>query len=85
MAIQLVCTPRSLPRSMMVAAAVQAVKVNPSNHPNGALVMRALGANPPREKIALYVGKNGTRTASSSKWRFSTTRRPTCASASCST
>ncbi len=57
MTVSLVCTPRALPRHLLVAAAERAVSINPSNHPNAAIVAHALGFNPPRERIAILVGK----------------------------
>lgn len=57
MATRLVCTPRSLPQHLLVPAAQKAVAINPANHPNRSLLIHALGVNPPREKIAIYVGK----------------------------
>ena len=57
MAIQLVCTPRALPAHLQVAAAERAVALNPANHPGAALLSRALGMNPPKERIAVMIGK----------------------------
>lgn len=57
MNVILVCTPRSLPAHLRVAAAERAVALNPANHPHSALVAHALGPNPPRERIAVLVGK----------------------------
>ena len=57
MAIQLVCTPRALPANLQVAAAERAVAVNPANHPGPALLSRALGLNPAKERIAVMIGK----------------------------
>ena len=57
MTISLVCTPRSLPTHLRVAAAERAVAINPSNHPHAEVIAHALGPNPARERIALLIGK----------------------------
>jgi hypothetical protein len=57
MTIQLVCTPRALPQHLRVAAAERAIAHNPANRPHALIVARALGPNPPRERIALLTGK----------------------------
>lgn len=57
MSISLVCTPRELPTHLKVAAAERAVAINPANHPPADLIARALGPNPPRDRIAIMVGK----------------------------
>jgi hypothetical protein len=57
MAIQLVCTPRALPAHLQVAAAERAIALNPANHPGPALLSRALGLNPGKERIAVMIGK----------------------------
>jgi hypothetical protein len=51
------CTPKSLPRELWVSAARKAVEVNPANHPDTALVARALGPAPSIERIAVLVAK----------------------------
>lgn len=57
MADRIVCTPKSLPSSMHVAAARTAVAVNPANHP-GARAARALGTGPGAPaRLALVVGR----------------------------
>lgn len=57
MAIQLVCTPRQLPEHLRIAAAERAVAHNPANRPHSLIVARALGANPPKARLALLTGK----------------------------
>lgn len=57
MSALLVCTPRQLPQHLRMAAAERAVAINPANHPSASLVGLVLGANPPRERIAVLVGK----------------------------
>jgi len=57
MAIQLVCTPRALPEHLRIQAAERAVAHNPANRPHSMIVAHALGANPPRARIALLTGK----------------------------
>jgi hypothetical protein len=57
MTIQLVCTPRQLPEHLRVTAAERAVKHNPANRPNSLIVAHALGANPPKARIAVLTGK----------------------------
>lgn len=51
------CTPKSLPRDLWVAAARKAVEINPANHPDTAVIARALGPAPPLERIAILVSK----------------------------
>lgn len=53
----LTCTPRQLPSHLHVAAAERAVAENPANHPHPAMIAMALGSNPPKDKIAIMVGK----------------------------
>ncbi len=54
----IVCTPKSLPRTRWVAAAQEAVRINPANHPHSGDVTRALmDGGPPRERLAIMVGK----------------------------
>lgn len=57
MSIQLVCTPRQLPEHLRIGAAERAVAQNPANRPNSLIVAHALGANPPRARIAVLTGK----------------------------
>ena len=54
----IVCTPKSLPRKMWVAAARKAVKINAANHPHAEFVVRALaGMAPHPERIAVLVAR----------------------------
>ena len=57
MSIQLVCTPRQLPAHLRIDAAQRAVMHNPANRPHTLLVAQALGANPPKARIAVLTGK----------------------------
>lgn len=57
MTIQLVCTPRQLPAHLHVEAAERAIAHNPANRPHSLIVAHALGANPPKARIAVLVGK----------------------------
>jgi hypothetical protein len=57
MTAKIVCSPRSLPLELRVKAAQKALAINPANHPNAGLLLHALGLNPPKEKIAIYIGK----------------------------
>jgi hypothetical protein len=57
MSIQLVCTPRALPEHLRIAAAERAIAHNPVNRPNSLIVAHALGANPPKARIAVLTGK----------------------------
>jgi len=57
MTIQIVCTPRALPSHLTVHAAQKALEINPANAPSAGLIAHALGVNPPKEKIAIYIGK----------------------------
>lgn len=53
-----VCTPKSLPRNMWVAAARKAAKINPANHPHSEHIARALaGMTPTPERIAVLVAR----------------------------
>lgn len=57
------CTPKSLPRALWEAAARNALKVNPANHPHPSLMARALAGGPPEPaRIALLVGKRWSTT-----------------------
>lgn len=57
MTIQLVCTPRQLPEHLRIAAAERAIEHNPANRPNSLIVAHALGANPPKARIAILTAK----------------------------
>jgi len=54
----IVCSPKSLPEHKLIAAAAEAVRINPANHPPSHLIARALGGAPPTPaRIALLVAK----------------------------
>ncbi len=53
----IVCTPKSLPSNLLIAAAKRAVEVNPANHPPTEMIARALGPAPPAARIAVLIGK----------------------------
>ena len=53
----IVCTPKSLPASRLMAAARDAIRVNPANHP-GARAARALAGGPGAPaRLALVIGR----------------------------
>jgi hypothetical protein len=54
----IVCSPKSLPAHKLIAAAAEAVRINPANHPPSHLIARALGGAPPTpSRIAILVSK----------------------------
>ena len=63
----IVCTPKSLPADKLVAAARQAVAINPANHPGGEHLARAAGGRRPPDiaRLAVMIRKrwhtNGVR------------------------
>ncbi|TAK87317.1 MAG: peptidase M12 [Aquabacterium sp.] len=57
MTIDLVCTPRQLPEHLRIAAAERAIAHNPANRPHSLIVAHALGANPPKARLAVLTGK----------------------------
>lgn len=54
----IVCTPRSLPKNLIVAAATRAIKVNPANQPPTTMVSRAMRVGAvPEARISVMVGR----------------------------
>src|SRR5438128_4034233 len=54
----IVCTPKSLPKNLLVSAARKAVEINPANHPSSAHIARALAGMPAAPaRIAVLIGK----------------------------